>query len=175
MSKKPIPSKPVDIASARTRATVDPSGDTGSPSVSGSPSARALRALYAGTPPPPNIPVRSSQTPFGTPRGLGFAGSFPSGEGPSSRRVSTALPRRPGTPVSGDANFLDDLSEEDRARVLRKHLVSRDERTDSPRGSISALPDNGALSKRSSASQLHVQGESEPFPVPYHAPGADVT
>ena len=88
-----------------------------------------------------------------------------------------AVPRRPGTPASVDAGLLDDLTEEDKARVLRKHLVSRDERqVDSPRGSISALPDNGALSKRSSTSQLRLQPEgSETFPVPYHAPGADVT
>lgn len=175
MSKKVTPTKPMNISSPRQRPT-DP---TGSPSVSGSPSARMLRAQYTGTPPLPNIPTRSSQTPIGTPRGLGLPESMTTGEGPS-RRVSVAgiAARRPGTPGSGsEVNLLDDLTDEEKARVLRKHLVSRDGRQqDSPRGSISALPDNGLLSKRSSSSQLRIQREdTEPFPVPYHAPGADVT
>ncbi len=119
-------------------------------------------------------------TPLGTPRGLGIAGSIPSGEGPS-RRVSIggAGARRPGTPGSGsDINLLDDLPDEEKARIVRKHLISRgDERQQgSPRGSLSALSDNGELSKRPSSSQLRPQREdTEDFPVPYHAPGADVT
>lgn len=84
--------------------------------------------------------------------------------------------RPPGTPGSGsDIALLDDLPDEEKARILRKHLVSRGERLqDSPRGSIAPLPDNGLLSKRSSVSQLRRE-DSEPFPVPYHAQGADVT
>lgn len=176
MAKRPTPTKPMNIGSLRQT----PDALDGSPSVSGSPSARMLRAQYTGTPPLPNIPTRSSQTPIGTPRGLGIPGSLPGGEGPSSRRVSIGglATRPPGTPGSGsDIALLDDLPDEEKARILRKHLVSRQERLqDSPRGSISPLPDNGLLSKRSSASQLRVQREdSGPFPVPYHAPGADVT
>jgi len=66
--------------------------------------------------------------------------------------------------------------------VLRRHLVSRDER-DTPEGSKDPQEspsihgsDPGMLSQRSSSSQIRPQREdTEPFPVPYHAPGADVT
>ena len=162
---------------------------SGSPSVSGSPSPRLLRAQYAGTPPPPNVPVRSSGTPIGTPRGLGLANLPPdahTSSGPPSRRVSSGnlAGRRPGTPGSGGdpTNAFDDITDEEKARILRKHLVGREERQQqqesSPRGSVSAGSDRegGQLSQRPSSSQLRVQREdSEPFPVPYHAPGADMT
>ena len=92
---------------------------------------------------------------------------------------NTSAPvRRPGTPgSSSDVNPFDDLTDEEKARIIRKHLVSRDDRVpNSPRGSMSAGSDAGQLSKQASTSQLRPQREdSEPFPVPYHAPGADVT
>lgn len=91
---------------------------------------------------------------------------------------ANAPSRRPGTPgSSSDVNTFDDLTDEEKARILRKHLVPRDEREqNSPRGSMSAGSDGGQLSKPGSTSQLRVQREdTDPFPVPYHAPGADVT
>jgi solute carrier family 36 (proton-coupled amino acid transporter) len=133
-----------------------------------------------GTPPLPNIPIRSSATPIGTPRGLASPSNLPSNEGSSSNLAQTLL--RPGTPASGsDANLWDDIPDEDKAKILRKHLVSRDERQQgSPRGSFSAgsdLESSGAQAlHRTSTPQLRLQREdTEPFPVPYHAPGADVT
>lgn len=87
--------------------------------------------------------------------------------------------RRPGTPGSGtDNNLWDEIPDEEKAKILRKHLVSREERQGSPRGSMSAGSDwdGGLGSRRPSSPQLRTQREdSEPFPVPYHAPGADVT
>lgn len=91
---------------------------------------------------------------------------------------SNAPLRRPGTPGSGsEVNFLEDLTDEEKARILRKHLVSRGDRPQgSPRGSVSGGSDSGTVSKQPSTSQLRTQREdSEPFPVPYHAPGADIT
>lgn len=91
---------------------------------------------------------------------------------------ANAPSRRPGTPGSGsDINLFDELTDEDKAKILRKHLIARDDRQQgSPRGSMSAGSDSGLLSKQASTSQLRVQREdTEPFPVPYHAPGADVT
>ena len=89
---------------------------------------------------------------------------------------------RPDTPGSGVdlTNPLDDLTDEEKAKILRKHLVSPNERNpvedDSRRGSMSAGSDSGDISKRSSVAQLRPQRQdSEAFPVPYHAPGADVT
>lgn len=177
------PSKPVDITSPRQPAPIDLAG-------SSSPSARVLRAQYAGTPPPPNIPARA--TPTGTPNVGGNSSLLRpvAGEISSSvRRTSiggiTASWPLAGTSESGPtgSNPLDDLSEEDKVRVLRRHLVSREERQrTTPEeqqhapGDSSVFSDVGTLSKRSSASQIRLQGEdADPFPVPYHAPGADVT
>ncbi|THH28324.1 hypothetical protein EUX98_g5859 [Antrodiella citrinella] len=168
------PTRPVNITSPRLGPTASASG---SPSltapISGSPSPRILRAQYAGTPPVPNIPYRT--TPSGTPRGPGL--SLPP-EGPSSRRVSVGgiTLRRPGTPGSGNDNLFDELTDEDKARMLRRHLVAADDRDDRPTLSGDSPTQSGQISKRSSSSQIRTQREdSEPFPVPYHAPGADVT
>ncbi|KAI0070077.1 hypothetical protein K474DRAFT_1654255 [Panus rudis PR-1116 ss-1] len=172
------PSKPVNISSPTAPSSEFASGVSGSYTTSGSPSARLLRAQYSGTPPPPNIPSRS--TPIGTPRGPGLVVP-PAGE--SSRRtsvggISARRPERPDTPGSGNelTNPLDELTDEEKAKVLRKHLASHasDANGKSPRGSMSAGSDAGNVSKRPSSTQLHRE-DSEPFPVPYHAPGADVT
>ncbi|OBZ72635.1 Vacuolar amino acid transporter 3 [Grifola frondosa] len=184
------PSRPVNIYSSRPlssgSATNTPPTFASTP-LSGSPSPHFLRTQYAGTSPPPNIPPRG--TPLGTPRPTSSAAlpSFLGGEPSSSlprAAISGISARRPisGTPVS-ENNALDDLTDEEKARILRRHLVSREERQrnqweDSPRGSIGAGSDAGMLSQRSSVSQMRVPVErenSEPFPVPYHAPGADVT
>lgn len=173
------PTKPVNITSPRLAPTASPSGSPslGAP-ISASPSPRILRAQFAGTPPVPNIPSRA--TPQGTPRGPGL--TLPP-EGPTARRVSVGgiTLRRPGTPGSGD-NLLDELTDEDKARILRRHLVAAEERDRTPaaqeeRPTSSSSPTaSGQISKRSSSSHIRTQREdSEPFPVPYHAPGADIT
>ena len=68
--------------------------------------------------------------------------------------------------------------------MLRKHLVSREARQGNrPATPDLAIPgpsnndsDSGNLSHRSSVSQIRLQREdTEPFPVPYDAPGADIT
>ncbi|TFK69689.1 hypothetical protein BDN72DRAFT_870584 [Pluteus cervinus] len=113
---------------------------------------------------------------------------------------------------------VEDLPDEEKARVLRRYLVSKEERVAAlakPRtasnagselavsGSASEAPgglvgqlrrslaaggrlDNDGIgspsageSRRSSIAasgrQVHVKDDTEPFPIPYHAPGADVT
>ncbi|PFH53134.1 hypothetical protein AMATHDRAFT_73660 [Amanita thiersii Skay4041] len=81
-----------------------------------------------------------------------------------------------------------DLPDEERIKILRRHLALKDERNprngeikssaaselDVPQGS-----DSSTLRSRRSSNGAHgrAQGESEDstFPIPYHAPGADVT
>ncbi|KZT73071.1 hypothetical protein DAEQUDRAFT_808609 [Daedalea quercina L-15889] len=179
------PSKPVNIVSPRQGNVELVGTPPAARGISGSPSPRVLRAQYAGTPPLPNIPRRG--TPIGTPSAAGgspmlmpapLAGA---GEPASVTSVGGISARRPATPGSGiEGHALDDLTDEEKAKILRRHLVSRQEREGQPgpssRGSVSGGSDNGAVSKRSSLSHLRAQREeSEPFPVPYHAPGADVT
>lgn len=81
-------------------------------------------------------------------------------------------------------NPFDELTDEEKARVLRRHLVSKEERQNNGAGpsdqaaGTSSRPDStpGNLSNRSSVSQFRPQREdTEPFPVPYDAPGADIT
>lgn len=85
------------------------------------------------------------------------------------------------TPGSGSGHDpFDDLTEEEKARVLRKHLVSREERENQldKKPSLGSLVDNRgegpSKSRRSSVANLRRE-DSESFPIPYHTPGADLT
>ncbi|RDX57096.1 hypothetical protein OH76DRAFT_1394865 [Lentinus brumalis] len=185
------PSRPFDIPNQRqAQSAINAEGTPptfGTP-ISASPSARFLRAQYTGATPPPNIPPRSGATPIGTPRTPQIFLPGPAGEpSSSSPRFSVGVlgARRPGTPGSGQLdNALDDLTDEEKARVLRKHLVSREERQNNrpttpdqvPGSSSRRGSDTGNISHRSSASMLRPQRQdTEPFSVPYDAPGADIT
>ncbi|KAI1797008.1 transmembrane amino acid transporter protein-domain-containing protein [Ganoderma leucocontextum] len=188
------PSKPFDIPSPRPQNALNAEGTPpafGTPNlgISASPSPRFLRAQYTGTPPPPNIPPRSTATPIGTPRPP--SNYLPPAPGEPSSYSSRGLVGGPGArpsaaPYAGALvdNPFDDLTDEEKARILRKHLVSREERQGNAAGPSEPVPgasshsesESGNLSKRSSFSQLRVQREdTEPFPVPYDAPGADIT
>ncbi|KAI0067192.1 hypothetical protein BV25DRAFT_1795537 [Artomyces pyxidatus] len=177
------PTKPLDIGSPRPSPFPAIGGEraSGSPATtpfSGTPDLRALRAQYAGTPPPPNIPPRTANT---TPRPVESLQVGGAVDSPSSRpSVGGISLRRPagvglgaGTPGSGsDVNILDidDLPDEEKAKVIRKHLVSREER----QGNMSESEDGP--SRKSSRSHIRIRREdTEAFPVPYHAPGADIT
>jgi len=174
------PSKPVNIVSPRfSPAPIGtPGSRRGSRSVFGTPGTpdlRSLRAQYIGTPQLPNIPPRTGTS---TPRPS--APTEPlvlSGDGPSRvPSVSGISARRPaviglgpdGAPTPDSTADVESLQEEEKVKVLRKHLVSREER----RGNNSAAP-----SRRSSTSQSARprQEDTEAFPVPYHTPGADIT
>ena len=184
------PSRPFDIPSPRQAQSATAEGTPpvfGTPS-SASPSPRFLRAQYTGTPPVPNIPPRSGATPIGTPRTAQPFLPGPAGEPSSSSprlTVGGISARRPSTPASGQLdNPFDDLTDEDKARVLRRHLVSREELQNNRPSTPDQVPgsssrrgsDTGNISHRSSVSMLRPQREdTEPFPVPYDAPGADIT
>ncbi|TFY78598.1 hypothetical protein EWM64_g5412 [Hericium alpestre] len=178
------PTRPVSISSPRAS-----QGERGTPSsvTTGTPDLRALRAGYVGTPPPPNIPLRGTPNTAGssTPRavdrvpsnanlGVDFqpanASTRPSVGGISARRPSALLPEGvAGTSGSGrnsPAVDIDELPEEQKAKILRKHLVSKGERDNHS-------DSEGGPSRHPSDS--HARQDTDPFPVPYHAPGADVT
>ncbi|KZT07722.1 uncharacterized protein LAESUDRAFT_724718 [Laetiporus sulphureus 93-53] len=182
------PSKPLDIVSSRFPNRESRGTPTDAPIGSASPNPRLLRAQYTGTPPLPNIPRRG--TPIGTPsiaedspRLLPGSLTVPE-QRPSSVSIGGISARRPSDvldiPSSGqEGNALNELTDEEKARILRRHLVSRQERegqAGSSRASVNGGSDNGTVSKRSSVAHLRIQrDESEPFPVPYNAHGADVT
>jgi proton-coupled amino acid transporter len=180
------PSKPVNIRSPPL------SFDSASPTPSGTPDIRALRAQYSGTPPVPNIPARHTP-PVGS-----YANSTRDGSQsanlssneliaklhrPSSSAISAKRPESAaasGSVVDNTVVDSDDLPAEDKVRMLRRHLLFRGERpsrTDlrSSDGSDQDTPDLDEPFAESSTPPRPPRDISETFPIPYHAPGADVT
>ncbi|KAJ3813712.1 vacuolar amino acid transporter 4 [Lentinula aff. lateritia] len=165
------PSKPVGIPKSGSQSqSVTPAG---------TPDLRALRAqVISGTPPvglsipPPNIPPRtSSPVPLGQ-----FVEGTPASS--STARIQLAGPSRTDSPLNLPLD-LDDLPDEEKAKILRRHLVSKGERERERRENPEVTPSSAAepvsQTRRSSGSGRIAREESEPFPVPYAAPGADVT
>lgn len=190
------PSQPVAIKSPRL-APAEPAESVSASFTTpiGTPDFRALRAQYAGTPPPPNIPLRGTTAVQrnGSPAISLVPTSESSPLRPGPQAIggisATALRNSNSSGQSGTATppvvDLDELPDEEKAKVLRRHLVSKEERKNgqgeasSIAGSdleVPHIPEAG--SSRRSSSGAHAgptREESEPFPIPYHAPGADVT
>ncbi|KAG8908140.1 neutral amino acid transporter [Tulasnella sp. 403] len=208
------PSQPLPIGSPQSRR---PAGDFVSSSfasqrdtpVSASPrpDIERLREQFAGTP-PRNIPPRSlgppiSSSPYrvpvggaSTPRGSFSYSRSPYGSRPSTPRNGPsgrstpdpyARPESRQSASGAPGATLDELPDEEKARVLRRHLVSREERgrADDDGGSAvgqpsgaaasSALNVPGVASSRASIAGSHHRLDTEPFPVPFDAPGGDIT
>ena len=160
----------------------------------GTPDLRALRAQYAGTPPPPNIPLRTTQTPVSNRIGSPAVSLTPRSDSPPLRPAPQAVgglsaSRQPlatgsDTPPVFD---LDDLPDEEKAKVLSRHLVPKDLRskalleaksaTGLDLGTLNGSKPGSSRSRRSSAggTKTSMREDSEPFPIPYDAHGADVT
>ncbi|KAF7336952.1 Aa-trans domain-containing protein [Mycena venus] len=186
------PSKPVQISK---RPPIDPvdgvSGSLSNSTPYGTPGIHLLRAQYAGTPPPPNIPPRNIPTPSLRPQ-VSDNSQVPSQPGSFQGQGGISAALRP-TPGNSETELnvnpsLDDLPDEEKARVLRRHLVSKQEReakSSTPASELDVPLDgpsgaDGPRSRRSSSGthtpQQGVRREdTEPFPIPYHTPGADVT
>jgi proton-coupled amino acid transporter len=175
------PSKPVNIGSPHFLPAPIPGTPGGrrdsrfGTPVTGTPDLRSLRAQYVGTPPLPNIPPRtgtSTPRPSAPTEPLVFSGEglprVPSVSGISARRPAVVGLGLEGVSTPDPTGDIDSLQEDDKVKVLRKHLVSREER----QGNNSA-----AISRQSSTSQFPRprQEDTEAFPVPYHTAGADIT
>lgn len=146
----------------------------------GTPHLRAIRAQFSGI--PPNIPLRGSVTPSLRP-----ASSNVSLHTPPDRSAPRATPQL----ISGLSATrqpiadLDDLPAEEKAKVLERHLVPKEQRMKaivegkSGSGLDGVDPGSGSpftISRRSSNGiSQHQKDDLEPFPIPYDIPGADVT
>ncbi|KAI9457129.1 transmembrane amino acid transporter protein-domain-containing protein [Russula earlei] len=185
------PTRPVNIVSPRSpppgagfgtpasRRVPDSRGSPAGTPYSGTPDLRSLRAQYIGTPPLPNIPPRtgaSTPRPSTSSEPLVFAGGGPRPV-PSIGGISARRPNAVGlgldvddVPPPDPTVEVDAPPEDDRVKVLRKHLVSREQRLGSNNGS------SGVPSRQESTANVadHFQQDSA-FPVPYHTPGADIT
>jgi proton-coupled amino acid transporter len=161
------PPEPMSIRNVRDSDVQQPQSSV-NPSATGTPAAQRY-----GTPPVANIPPRM----FGSPRP------------PSTVPNYGSVPQRPlFNPASGSGSGTAtpvvnaaDAEEAERARVLRRHLVSAEERTDASRrpsaGGLS-LARPAFLARRPSsdaASANPTPGPAEPFPLPYGSSGGDVT
>ncbi|KAG5647379.1 hypothetical protein DXG03_000447 [Asterophora parasitica] len=196
------PSKPVAIKSPRLAPSEapDPSAPASFTTPIGTPSLNALRAQYAGTPTPPNIPLRGT-TPTNANQRTTSPGTniiFSKSDNPSPLRPgpqpvgglsATAVTSSNTSGIGSGSETppvdLDGLPDEEKAKVLRRHLVSKKER-DGDRESSDVneasdqhlavdAPERATLSRRPSSSTHPDRQQSEPFPIPYNAPGADVT
>jgi proton-coupled amino acid transporter len=183
------PSRPVNIGSPRQGNVFH----SGSLTPTGTPDLRAWRAQYTGTPPVPNIPARFA--PGSVSSGSPGANLLPQAEltgranylSPAGR-ISPARPSSsgtPGTPASGvdpGAVDLDNLPDEDKAKVIRRHLLMPEERQN--RGDVNSISgsyrdarvfNEDVPSAGSSTPARPPREETETFPIPYEAPGADIT
>lgn len=162
----------------------------------GTPDIRALRAQYAasGTPPvhfPPRggTPIARSGSPSVSLVQPGEANTSRPGPQPvggitAGKKVVSAVS---GSSNNGSDNLeildLDDLPEEEKLKVLRRHLVSKSERQnrfEPGRSSDALIPPLAKTPSSKGSSTTDVSGrlqreDSEPFPIPYHAPGGDIT
>lgn len=98
-------------------------------------------------------------------------------EPPSPKPASPEQPSGSATPLRPDESAFSTLAEvpdEEKARVLRRHLVSAEERGSSrvPTPGQDGTPVEGSQAGDSAVAD---RPEDEPFPIPYDAPGGDVT
>ncbi|KAG2141164.1 amino acid transporter [Suillus bovinus] len=176
-------SKPVNIGSPRQ----DNAFHSGTPTPTGTPDLRAWRAQYTGTPPVPNIPARFTPEGFTS----GSPGLLPQSEflGKAYRLPSTGISPGPsstfipGTGIDPGALDFGTPPDDHKARVIRRHLLMREERQN--RGDVNSisgsefdgrvLNDDTPSAGSSTPPPATVRETTEVFPIPYEAPGADIT
>jgi solute carrier family 36 (proton-coupled amino acid transporter) len=189
------PTRPVRIGSpVQLGSPVRPLRNIDDDDVTGTPDTRQPRQHY-GTPPAGTTIPRFRGTPgSSTPVAVGSPARLP----PPAELFRNS-PRTVGSPL--DRGLLrvvsatdvaktqspapPELSGEDKAKVLRRHLVSRDQRFgDEPPGSQgpSRTPsfypeasEHPSTKSSRTPSVHHREDESEVFPLPYSAPGGDIT
>jgi len=165
------PSEPLPIASPRLRQPID-NGDEENDQQT--PDLRQLRQQF-GTP-----PVGTTIPPFRTPGSLTHIAI-----GSPLRPSSSAEVRPLGT--STPLETPDALGDDEKIKILRKHLVSREERMGHSKNNSRhssrrpSVHENGSSQRTPSRHESRPsapgpsQPNSSPFPIPYHAPGGDIT
>ncbi|CAG7849337.1 Vacuolar amino acid transporter 3 [Serendipita indica DSM 11827] len=182
------PSKPVSIGSPRPQRLLDDGQEANTGA--NTPDIRQLRQQF-GTPPAGTVipPFRTPGT--STPLAVGS----PLRPSSSVDNRIRPIPQVLAPNASADANAQLDipdttaLTEEEKVRVLRKHLVSREQRLGHNKtGSTNSRPSSRPPSVHEQGSNKDTsrrpsrppspgpsREHSEPFPLPYNAPGGDIT
>lgn len=184
------PSKPLSIGSPHLRPRLD--NETEEP-VSQTPDLRQLRQQF-GTPPTWAAipPFRSPGTV--TPLAVGSPARPSSSADARSQNIRQITSPLAADAVTGTSTPLEvpdlaTLGEEEKIKVLRKHLVSREQRLGHSRGasnhsqlssgrpSLHEPNSNRSHSRQASrpSSPGPSKNNSEPFPLPYNALGGDIT
>lgn len=182
------PSQPLSIKSP-TRGRGDGESQSASYATSfGTPDLRAIRAQFSGL--PPNIPVRGSVTPSLRPASsvvsLQVTPDRPAFRPTPQLIAGLSATRQPvgttsETPPIAD---LDDLPAEEKAKVLERHLVYKEQRVKANTEAKSAedSASDGApgshsrpTPSRRSSTGISTRQQDDTFPINYDAPGADVT
>jgi proton-coupled amino acid transporter len=179
------PSRPVNIGSPRQGHIFH----SGTPTPIGTPDLRTWRAQYTGTPPVPNVPARFTPESF-TSSSPG-QNPLPQSEflGRAYRLPPTGISPRPSSAITPGSGFdsgtldLDTPPDDHKARVIRRHLLMREERQN--RGDVNSISGSEFDGRASNDDTPSVgsstpppaafREETEVFPIPYEAPGADIT
>jgi solute carrier family 36 (proton-coupled amino acid transporter) len=163
------PSKPLSIGSPRPRQPIDDGDDE---NIVYTPDLRQLRQQF-GTP-----PVGTTIPPFRNPGSLSHTAI-----GSPLRPSSAAGARSHGTGTPLETADVPALGDDEKIKILRKHLVSREgrmghsentSRLSSRRPSVHESQGQSRHETRPSTPGPS-QPNSSPFPIPYHAPGGDIT
>ena len=157
-------SRPLDIASPRVASPDELLQRT----PQGTPDIRGLRAHFE--PPPLDFPLRNAPVSSSAASRRTPLSSSPSGTRTPLLRPGSDTPPR-------NANVLEDLSDSEKAKVLRRHLVSREERTyaNSVVEDPSSRPGTSLGPGVVGPSSSYPHQGSETFPLPYDVVGGDVT
>lgn len=168
------PSKPLSIRNAgviRGGHAESVTASFANSSAIGTPDFRSRRVglQFAGTP-PPNIPPRARSVVPGTASpGISLPPSdiHTPQRGASSTYGGISAARPSGAQTPAD---VDDLTEEEKIKVLRRHLALHQDRPLGETSSTTGTDAEGQVPDPDSTPST-----AEPFSIPYHAPGADVT
>ena len=182
------PSRPVKIGSpVRSLRDIDDEDSTDTSIVRqrrqqyGSPAAGTTIPRFRGT--PGNMTPMVTGSPARSPPAELFRNS-PRPLSPLERGLLRAVSSTEVTKIPSQA--LPELSEEDKMRVLQRHLVSRDQRfgdessrSQGPSRVPSFYPEDSEhpsnKSSRASSVYHREEDESDVFPLPFSTPGGDVT
>lgn len=130
------------------------------------------------TPPPPSDTDLGAKAAVPSTSQAKSALTAAMGKSDTGKDAATSEPTSgSATPLRPDESAFSNLAEipdEEKARVLRRHLVSAEERGGSskvPTPGHGGTPVEGSQAGDSSV----VEVREDPFPIPYDAPGGDVT
>ncbi|WOO77782.1 Vacuolar amino acid transporter 3 [Vanrija pseudolonga] len=211
------PSQPRNVSTATVRPGVQQTGSSSSAAAAPAPSSfvntppvpqipiRPPRASFSSTSRRPSM-AAGAAAEGGDSNGLGTrtavsarstSSALTASRGPTPNPATTGDDDNPfdeseagaSTPAAGESAFsnINEVPDEEKARVLRRHLMTADERgskssTPARRVSPAGSPGGGSIAPSDPPGESSVSAygstsrrDDDAFPIPYDAPGMDVT